>query len=82
MRRLDLGRVDLEPVGAAKLLSSIAEAFENALTHAGSGIGVISCGQYYAKRDELSLSVVDLGIGRRKWLRQRGVVDSANCIAR
>lgn len=45
------------------VVSAVAEIFENGITHARSDVGVLAAGQYYPKRDDLELSVVDLGIG-------------------
>lgn len=39
------------------------EIYCNAFEHAGSGIGVFSCGQYFPKVNQLVLSVVDFGHG-------------------
>lgn len=45
------------------IVGTVAEIFENGLSHAQSPVGVLACGQYYRKPDDLELSVVDLGIG-------------------
>ncbi len=79
LRQFDTGNGDkigefllLEWAARAKILSqaateyvvtAVAEVFENSLTHAASDVGVISCGQYFAKTTRLHLSVVDLGVG-------------------
>jgi len=39
------------------------EIYNNAFEHAGSQIGVFSCGQYFQHRNELVLSVIDFGQG-------------------
>lgn len=39
------------------------EIYNNAFEHAGSQIGVFSCGQYFRNKKELILSVVDFGQG-------------------
>ncbi len=45
------------------VVEAVGEVFANAFTHSHSDIGTISCGQYIPKKDELHLSVLDLGIG-------------------
>jgi hypothetical protein len=39
------------------------EVYENAFEHSGSAVGVFSCGQFYPKTKELTLCVVDFGVG-------------------
>lgn len=39
------------------------EIYANAFEHAGSAIGVFSCGQYFPKKNALILSVIDFGQG-------------------
>lgn len=45
------------------IAGTIWEIYSNAFEHSGSPIGVFSCGQHFWKRNELILSVVDLGQG-------------------
>ena len=39
------------------------EIYANSFEHGGSPLGVFTCGQHYPRRAELSLCVVDLGVG-------------------
>jgi hypothetical protein len=54
------------------------EVYENAFEHSHSSVGVFSCGQFYPTDKELTLCVVDFGVGIphnvRSFLRQ--IVDS------
>ncbi len=45
------------------IVGRLWEIYCNAFEHAGSGIGVFSCGQYFPNINELVLSVVDFGHG-------------------
>jgi len=45
------------------VLFAVGEIFVNAFQHSGSSLGVVSCGQYYGKSNELHLTVVDIGVG-------------------
>jgi len=48
---------------------SIYEIFENAREHADSKHGVFVCGQYFPKNKRIAFSIVDLGIGFQKKIR-------------
>ncbi|HDR9174196.1 TPA: HAMP domain-containing histidine kinase [Burkholderia vietnamiensis] len=45
------------------IVGTVWEIYANSFEHAQSPVGVFSCGQYYAKTNELILSVVDFGTG-------------------
>lgn len=53
----------LSQVASGYVVGSVGEIFANALTHARSPVGVVSCGQYFPTSGNLHLSVVDAGIG-------------------
>ncbi len=71
---------------ASYAVDPVAEVFVNGLTHARSDIGIVACGQFFAKLQELHLSVVDLGIGIPRSLaesrgRREVDIDPARAIA-
>ena len=54
---------DLTAPASEYVQLAMGEIFANAFQHSRSEIGVASCGQYFAKTNELHLTVLDLGIG-------------------
>ena len=46
-----------------RIIGNMHEIYSNAFTHAQSPIGVMSCGQYFPKRQQLALTVADFGVG-------------------
>jgi hypothetical protein len=60
---LGRGWVQISPRLRDAIAGKVWEIYANAFEHAGSPIGVFSCGQHFPQRDELLLSVVDFGIG-------------------
>jgi hypothetical protein len=60
-----LGRswVQVSPRLRDAIAGRMWEIYNNAFEHAGSQIGVFSCGQYFRNKKELILSVVDFGQG-------------------
>lgn len=45
------------------IVGRVWEIYENAFEHSDSPVGVITCGQRYPIRSELTLTVIDFGIG-------------------
>lgn len=45
------------------IVMRVIEAYLNVFDHAESPIGVITCGQHYPQREELSITMVDMGVG-------------------
>jgi len=45
------------------ITSPIIEAYINVFDHSHSSIGVITCGQFFPKQNELKLALVDFGVG-------------------
>jgi hypothetical protein len=60
---LGRGWVHVSPRLRDAIAGRMWEIYNNAFEHAGSQIGVFSCGQYFRHRNELVLSVVDFGQG-------------------
>lgn len=60
-----LGRVHPEVGEQAKtrIIDTMLEIYNNAFEHSESSAGVFSCGQYFPKLNELTLSVADFGVG-------------------
>lgn len=52
----------------AKIIESLGELFNNAKVHAESTFGVFVCGKYSPKRQTLSFTISDAGIGFRERL--------------
>lgn len=71
---------------AEYVVDSVAEIFVNALTHAHSDVGVVASGHYFRAREQLELSVLDLGIGipasiAARLDRREDQIDPARAIA-
>lgn len=60
---LGRGWVHVSPRLRDAIAGRMWEIYNNAFEHAGSHIGVFSCGQYFWRKNELILSVVDFGQG-------------------
>lgn len=68
----------------------VLELYINAFEHSGSGIGVFSCGQHFPKQHQLTLAVVDFGLGipaavRDYWQREKpghalGLLRASDCL--
>lgn len=52
-----------------KFRESVFEIFSNAVLHSKTKLGIFSCGQYFFRRHLLDFSVVDLGVGIRRNVR-------------
>jgi hypothetical protein len=46
-----------------QIVSRVAELYMNAFQHSRSPIGIMVCGQYFKKRNELTLALADFGVG-------------------
>ena len=60
---LGRGWVNVSPGLGDAIVGQMAEVYLNAFEHAGSRIGVFSCGQHFPRNRELNLTVVDFGVG-------------------
>lgn len=60
---LGRGWINISPNLMNAIASQMWEIYTNAFDHSGSGVGVLSCGQYFPKRRELVLAVADFGVG-------------------
>ena len=60
---LGRGWVQVSPRLRDAIVGRMWEIYINAFEHAGSPVGVFTCGQHFPQRNELVLSVVDFGIG-------------------
>lgn len=62
---------------ANAVCGKVWEIYTNSFEHAGSPVGVFTCGQHYPNRQELCLTIVDLGVGIpanvRKFLKNQGL---------
>lgn len=65
LRELWLGRgwIDVDENIRREILAKVVEIYVNVFEHADSKVGVFICGQHYPRRKELSLSLVDFGVG-------------------
>jgi hypothetical protein len=52
-----------------KFRESVFEIFSNAVLHSKTKLGIFSCGQYFYRQHLLDFSVVDLGVGIRRNVR-------------
>ncbi len=52
-----------------KFRESVFEIFSNAVLHSQTKLGIFSCGQYFFRQHLLDFSVVDLGVGIRRNVR-------------
>jgi len=52
------------------IVSRVIEAYINVFDHAKSPIGVITCGQYYPSMRELRITMVDMGVGIPRTVRE------------
>jgi anti-sigma regulatory factor (Ser/Thr protein kinase) len=56
-------RIHIEPNLRNALVSCVIEAYINVFDHADSQVGVATCGQFFPKIKELTLTLVDFGVG-------------------
>ncbi len=67
--------VKASPALANAVCGKVWEIYTNSFEHAASSVGVFTCGQHYPTRQELCLTIVDLGVGIpatvRKFLKNR-----------
>ena len=61
-----------------KFRESIFEIFSNAVLHSRTELGIFSCGQFFPRRSLLDFSVVDLGIGIRRNIKDNTGLDLAS----
>ena len=61
-----------------KFRESIFEIFSNAVLHSRTELGIFSCGQFFPRRSRLDFSVVDLGIGIRRNIKDNTGLDLAS----
>ena len=50
-------------------LQSVVELFSNAAIHSQTKLGVFTCGQFFPRKEELSFTLADFGIGMRQKLK-------------
>jgi anti-anti-sigma regulatory factor/anti-sigma regulatory factor (Ser/Thr protein kinase) len=65
------------------IAGNVWEMYANAFEHSHSSIGLFSCGQYYPKRKELHLTIIDFGQGipnNVRSLHQNALLDSAQAL--
>ena len=62
---------EMSPGLAKKFRESIFEIFSNAVLHSDTSLGIFSCGQFFPEQDRLDFTVVDLGVGMRRNIRDR-----------
>jgi hypothetical protein len=60
---LGRGWVHVSPLLRDAIVGRVWEIYANAFEHSQSSIGIFSCGQHYPRRRDLSLTVVDYGVG-------------------
>ncbi len=60
---LGRGWVNVSPRLGSAIVGRIAEIYLNAFEHGQSPIGVFACGQHFPRNRELSLTIVDFGVG-------------------
>ena len=53
-----------------KFRESVFEIFHNAVYHSKTRLGIFSCGQYFPRQHLLDFSVVDLGVGIRRNVKE------------
>lgn len=56
----------MSPGLAERFRESIFEIFSNAVLHSRTELGIFSCGQFFPKKDRLTFTVADLGVGIRE----------------
>ena len=59
---LGKGWINISPRLKDEISGKVWELYDNAFTHSGSPIGVISCGEHYPQNKTLKLTIVDFGI--------------------
>lgn len=76
------GWINISPSLGNLIIGNIWEVYANAFEHSETPIGVFSCGQHYPKRKELTLSVVDFGVGIPENARRTipGITDSIQAL--
>ncbi|MFH1097455.1 MAG: ATP-binding protein [Candidatus Desantisbacteria bacterium] len=60
---LERGWVHVSEMLKDVIVGTVWEIYANAFEHRESPVGIFSCGQYYPRRHELKLTVVDFGVG-------------------
>lgn len=60
---LGRGWIRIDDNLADKIVGTVWEIYANAFEHAGSPIGVFTCGQHFPRENELVLAVADFGVG-------------------
>lgn len=50
---------------------SVLEIFDNSVLHSYSDLGVFSCGQFFRKRESLTFTIDDLGVGIQRNVKNR-----------
>lgn len=63
---LGKGWVNLSNQLAGDIIARVYELYANAIEHSGSELGCFTCGQHFAYYNELTLSLVDFGVGISK----------------
>jgi hypothetical protein len=58
-----------------KFRESVFEIFHNAVYHSRTRLGIFSCGQYFPRKHLLDFSVVDLGVGIRRNVKEHAGLD-------
>lgn len=87
---LGRGWVHISDALKDEIVDRVLEVYLNAFEHSGSEVGVFSCGQHYPNQHQLTLALVDFGVGipatvREYWQRQRpghsiGLLTASNCL--
>lgn len=60
---LGRGWVGVSPALRDAICGTVWEIYANAFEHSASPVGVLSCGQHFPNRRELTLTVLDFGVG-------------------
>jgi len=60
---LGRGKVNVSPQLCNVIVGNVWEIYANAFEHAGSPVGLFSCGQHFPRKHELTLTFVDFGVG-------------------
>ncbi len=60
---LGRGWVNVSQPLSNSIVGNMAEVYLNAFDHAGSPVGIFTCGQHFPRKGELNLTIVDFGVG-------------------
>ncbi|MGB6220857.1 ATP-binding protein [Haloferula sp.] len=60
---LGQGWVEVSNALRDAIIERVAEGYQNAFDHSQSPVGSYTCGQFYPRKRELQLSIVDFGVG-------------------